>query len=248
MGKLSKRMKAVAAMVNVNGVLADVGTDHGYIPIALVEQKRIQRAIAMDINVGPLERAKRNIAASHLEDYIETRLSDGVEALKEHEADTILIAGMGGELMIKIMTEGQAIFEQAKEIILQPQSDIRRVREYLRLQHFQIMDEDMVFEDGKYYPMMRVERNLNLDENWKRMDAASIVACDSYGPLLLKHGNPVLRRFLVKEHKQLLKIITDLRKQPVSDAIEERIHTLQEELCYNESAYTILGAIKNAGI
>ena len=87
-------MKAVAAMVTSNGILADVGTDHGYVPIALVQRQKIPGAIAMDINKGPLARAKENIAAAHLEDYIQIRLSDGVEELEPGEADSILIAGM----------------------------------------------------------------------------------------------------------------------------------------------------------
>ena len=93
-------MKAVAGMVTSGGVLADVGTDHGYIPIALVQRQKITGAIAMDINKGPLARAQENIASARLGDYIQTRLSDGVAALGEGEADSILIAGMGGELVI----------------------------------------------------------------------------------------------------------------------------------------------------
>lgn len=148
-------MKAVAAMVTSNGILADVGTDHGYVPIALVQRQKIPGAIAMDINKGPLARAKENIAAAHLEDYIQIRLSDGVEELEPGEADSILIAGMGGELIIHILSEGEKVCKKASELILQPQSDIRKVREYLREHQYKIVDEDMVCEDGKYYPMMR---------------------------------------------------------------------------------------------
>ena len=102
-------MKAVAAMVTSGGVLADVGTDHGYIPIALIQRQRIKSAIAMDINKGPLARAQDNIASARLGDYIQTRLSDGVAALGEGEADSILIAGMGGELVIHILSEGEKV-------------------------------------------------------------------------------------------------------------------------------------------
>ena len=241
-------MKAVASMVTPGGILADVGTDHGYVPIALMEKKHITRAIAMDINEGPLERAKANIAANHMEEYIETRLSDGVAALGVGEADSILIAGMGGELIIRILTDGEEVCANAKELILQPQSDIRKVREYLRLHHYKIMDEDMIFEDGKYYPMMRVEKNTASEVVWKKMSEGTKIACDTYGPLLLKNANPTLRRYLVKQHKQLNQLISNLKKQPESEAILKRIEELQEELFCNESAYTRLGAIKNAGI
>lgn len=240
-------MKAVAAMVTSGGVLADVGTDHGYIPIALIQRQKIKSAIAMDINKGPLARAQDNIASAQLGDYIQTRLSDGVAALGEGEADSILIAGMGGELVIHILSEGEKVCKAASELILQPQSDIRKVREYLRLHHYKIVDEDMICEDGKYYPMMRVI-NVELDNAWMKMDEQTRVACDIYGPLLLRNGNPVLRRFLVRQHRQLTQILQMLQAQTLSEKIETRIAEVSEELQYNESAYTILGAIKNAGI
>lgn len=240
-------MKAVAAMVTSGGVLADVGTDHGYIPIALIQRQKIKSAIAMDINKGPLAHAQDNIASAQLGDYIQTRLSDGVAALGEGEADSILIAGMGGELVIHILSEGEKVCKAASELILQPQSDIRKVREYLRLHHYKIVDEDMICEDGKYYPMMRVI-NVELDNAWMKMDEQTRVACDIYGSLLLRNGNPVLRRFLVRQHRQLTQILQTLQAQTMSEKIETRIAEVSEELQYNESAYTILGAIKNAGI
>ena len=240
-------MKAVAGMVTSGGVLADVGTDHGYIPIALVQRQKITGAIAMDINKGPLARAQENIASARLGDYIQTRLSDGVAALGEGEADSILIAGMGGELVIHILSEGEKVCKAASELILQPQSDIRKVREYLRLHQYKIVDEDMICEDGKYYPMMRVV-NVEADEAWMKMNEQTKVACDIYGPLLLRNGNPVLRRFLVRQHRQLTQILQKLQAQTMSEKIERRIAEVTEELQYNESAYTILGAIKNAGI
>lgn len=246
--KLSKRMKAVAGMVTTGGVLADIGTDHGYIPIALVQRQKITGAIAMDINKGPLARAQENIASARLGDYIQTRLSDGVAALGEGEADSILIAGMGGELVIHILSEGEKVCKAASELILQPQSDIRKVREYLRLHHYKIVDEDMICEDGKYYPMMRVV-HVESDDAWMKMNEQTKAACDIYGPLLLRNGNPVLRRFLVRQHRQLTQILQRLQAQTnVSEKIERRIAEVSEELQYNESAYTILGAIKNAGI
>ena len=103
--KLSKRMKAVSSMVTPGGMLADIGTDHGYVPISLVQRKKVKRAIAMDVNIGPLQRANEHIREFKLEEYIETRLSDGVEKLEVGEVDSILIAGMGGELVIRILTE-----------------------------------------------------------------------------------------------------------------------------------------------
>lgn len=121
----------MASMVTTGGILADIGTDHAYVPIALVQRQKIKGAIAMDINEGPLARAQEHIRAARLEEYIQTRLSDGAEALLPNEADSILIAGMGGELILHILTEGESVCSTAKELILQPQSEIHKVREYL---------------------------------------------------------------------------------------------------------------------
>ena len=96
-------MRMVASMVTAEGVLADVGTDHAYVPIALMQEGKIKGAIAMDINEGPLARAKEHIAAAGLESCIQTRLSDGVSELTPGEADSVLIAGMGGEMVIQIL-------------------------------------------------------------------------------------------------------------------------------------------------
>lgn len=240
-------MSAVADMVTHGNVLADVGTDHGYVPIALVQQGKIPRAIAMDINKGPLARAQEHISMCQLEDYIETRLSDGVEALSVGEVDSILIAGMGGDLVIHILREGHEVCRNVKELILQPQSELARVRQYLREHLFQIVDEDMVIEDGKYYPMMRVVP-VEEDNFWRFLPEETLRPCDMYGPLLLKNGNPSLRKYLVKQHKQLNKILKELNSQPDSEAISKRKLQVQEEISLNESAYTILGEIKNAGI
>ena len=105
MNKLSKRMQAVAALVQNTTCLADVGCDHGYVPIYLIQSECIGHAIAMDVNRGPLLRAEEHIREVHLEDYIETRLSDGLTALAPSEADGVVIAGMGGALTKRILAE-----------------------------------------------------------------------------------------------------------------------------------------------
>ncbi len=245
--KLSKRMKAVAAMVTPGNILADVGTDHGYVPISLVQRKKIPKAIAMDINKGPLKRACEHIAEFQLEEFIETRLSDGVKKLKVGEVDSILIAGMGGELVIHILSDGMEVCRNVKELILQPQSELEKVRQFLRENNYKIVDEDMVIEDGKYYPMIKVVP-VERDEFWDIVPEEAVQACYMYGPILLKNGNPSLRKYLVKQHKQLEKILKELNKLPESKKIAKRKQEVLDEISLNESAYTILGAIKNAGI
>ena len=157
--QLSQRLSSVASMVTAGNCLADVGTDHGYVPIYLYERNVIPRAIAMDVNKGPLERAALHIAESGMKDAIETRLSDGLTALKPGEADSIVIAGMGGPLMIRILSAYPEVTASAKELILQPQSEIPELRIWLYEQGYEIVEEHMVFEDGKYYPMFKAVKN-----------------------------------------------------------------------------------------
>ena len=143
MTELSERLRAVA----------DIGTDHGYIPIALVQEGRCPRAVAMDINIGPLDRARAHIQAAELSEKIDTRRSDGMKELKAEEADCAIIAGMGGALTIKILEESSATARSLKALILQPQSELYKVREYLAEQGYEILAEDMVLEEGKFYPI-----------------------------------------------------------------------------------------------
>lgn len=153
--QLSKRLQAVADFVTPQSRLADVGTDHAYVPIFLAEEKKIARAVAMDIVDGPLQRARENIAAHHLEDVIETRKSDGLAALQPGEADTAVIAGMGGLLICRILEQGRRTALSLRELVLEPQSDTDKVREYLLKNGYVICDEEMVLEDGKYYPVLK---------------------------------------------------------------------------------------------
>lgn len=218
--QLSKRLLAVSEMVTSNSRLADIGTDHGYIPIYLIENKRIPRAIAMDVNKGPLNRAKENIELHGLGEYIETRLSDGAAALHSGEADAVVIAGMGGGLVIKILTEGSEVLESVKELILQPQSELAFVRRHLQDNHYAVIEENMVLDDGKYYPMMKVIHG--------KMDYEREIDF-KYGKLLLEQKNQCLKSFLDKEERTYEKVLETLRGNDGEHA-KQRIAEVEHEL------------------
>ncbi|MBE5891098.1 MAG: SAM-dependent methyltransferase [Lachnospiraceae bacterium] len=240
-------MEAVASMVTPGYVLCDVGTDHGYIPIYLVQSGKNPSALAMDLREGPLSRAEENIKGYGLEDKIQTRISDGIEAVEIGEAESVIIAGMGGELVLHILKAYPQKMRSFKELILQPQSDVDKVRRYLRENNYKIVDEDMIFEDGKYYPMFRV-LPIDCREPWGKLKENARIVCDLYGPLLLRNGNPTLRKYLVKENKNLRLIRSNLEKQQETDSIAIRIKEVEKQLSYNEAAYSIMGEIINAGI
>ena len=151
--------------------VADVGTDHGYLPIWLVEQGIADRAIAMDLRTGPLQRAQEHIREHQLGAYIETRLSDGLAALHRDEAQVIVIAGMGGATMSGILEAGQAVISPDTILVLQPQSELYEFRRYLVTHGFRLLSEDMVEEDGKYYPMMKVQKSCAVLDDMRREDS-----------------------------------------------------------------------------
>ncbi len=218
--ELSKRLQAVADLVSEGLVVADVGTDHGYIPIYLIETKKSPKAFAMDVNKGPLLRAKEHIAEHGLTSLIETRLSDGVRALETGECECVVVAGMGGALTIKIMEEGKDIFRNLKEFVLQPQSELQKVRAYLYQNAYSIVEENMVIDDGKFYPMFRVI-------NGQSQEYHAIELC--YGKLLLEQKNAVLKTFLEKE-KAVKELILSNLEQSFGEHIETRRKEIQEEL------------------
>lgn len=153
--QLSKRLKSVADFVTEGNRVADIGCDHAYTSIYLMENQIASHVIAMDINKGPLERAKKNIKLAGLESYIETRLSNGADKLEPEEVDTILIAGMGGNLMVNILSNRKPVIDEVSELILQPQSEIFLVRKYLEEIGFDIIEESMLIDEGKYYVIIK---------------------------------------------------------------------------------------------
>lgn len=220
--ELSARLKAVAGMVTKGNRVCDVGCDHGYISIYLVKNGVSPYVYAMDVNKGPLLRAKEHILDYGYTDKIETILSDGLVALGDRESDALVCAGMGGKLIIKILTDGMEQVLKMRELVLQPQSEIHLVREFLRNQGFYIDKEDMIFEDGKYYPMMHViieSENQNEDNP----------VFDKFGPCLLKEKHPVLKDFLEYTKSTLDEINTRLVSEEQTDKITKRIEELKEQ-------------------
>lgn len=217
--ELSVRLQAVADMVTEGTKVADVGTDHAYIPIYLVEHDKNPSAIAMDINRGPLKKAEENISSHNLENKIETRLSDGLKQLHLGEADSVVIAGMGGGLVVKIMEEGTLHKKYVKEWILQPQSEISKVRQYLNENEYCIVEENMVIDEGKFYPMMRVTEGTIEEYTQEEL---------CYGKCLLKEKNPILKKFLEKEI-DIKKEILEKLHQTKGGQVAKRIEEIEEE-------------------
>lgn len=215
--QLSKRLSAVASMVTEGNRLVDVGCDHGYLPLYLYLNKKIPSAIAMDVRPGPLSRAREHIAEYGLEKYIETRLSDGLLALSPGEGDTLTIAGMGGPLMERILTAKEEVRESFRELILQPQSDIPHFRRFLREIGWEIVEEEIVLEDGKFYPMMKAVRG----EARTVPGDMPYTPEEAFGGLLLKKRHPVLKLYLKRELRIRNEILEKLKEAAADDRRKE---------------------------
>ncbi len=206
---------------------ADVGCDHGYVSIYLVQNKISEGAIAMDVRKGPLAMAAGNVAECGLTGAIETRLSDGLSQLTEGEADSLVIAGMGGKLMMSILDRKDLVSLGIKRAVLQPQSDIELFREYLRDKGYIIEDERIVYEDGKYYFPMRVricgdgalEGGSNALEEAERSFSRRI--CDRYGEHNILRRDELLRSYLEHGREVATSILGSLDGASHSDRVLE---------------------------
>lgn len=224
-GFLSERMLRTAGFVSRGNRTADVGCDHAYTSIYLIEQGIAPRVVAMDVNAGPLARAKENVRKFGMEGKIDLRLSDGLAKLLPDEADTVLIAGMGGPLMERILTAHPETVAAIKELVLQPQSEIAEFRRFIQSIGFRITEEDMLFEDGKYYTILRAEHGE--EAPWTEEEYL-------YGKYLRKTALPVLRAFLEEECRKAKEVLAGLHTAGTEKA-ERRKEEILLRLKRNEA-------------
>ncbi len=263
--RLSLRLQAVADMVTRGSRVCDVGCDHGYVPIYLVGHGISPGAVAMDNKEGPLQRAREHVSRAGLRDYIELRCSDGLSSYRVGEADTLILAGMGGRLVIRILGQDAEKRKDFKELILQPQSEIPSVRRFLRRLGYAITQEDMVLEDGKYYPVIKAVpegssfyRGYGCREDLCKGEhpegglpggpgngisggrALREGLCDRFGPLLLTKKHPVLAAYLKKEWEKSLEL---KYKLTLAGSIRAagRLSALKEEMFLIKKAAEVCG-------
>lgn len=199
---LSKRLKAVADMVTKGNIVADIGTDHGYVPIYLVKNNISKKAYALDINEGPLKMAAKNIRLEGLTGKITTVLSDGMEQMKDNMAESVIIAGMGGDLIVDILSRGSRI-KGIKELVLSPHKRIDLVRKFLIESGWEIIQENMVVDGGKYYTIIKAVKG----QNTEYTDVELV-----YGKYLLETKNRTLKQYLEKENEKFLEILNRMKE------------------------------------
>lgn len=259
---LSRRLMAAVDMVTEGFAVLDVGCDHAYTSIELV-RKKSPCAVASDVRTGPLKAAGEHIAEAGLPDKITTVLADGVprnitSLLPENIPASLVITGMGGMLIIKILGEAGELLDRFDELVLSPQSDIYAVRKYLMERGYAFVDEAEILEDGKFYTLMKVrpiqdaekvqqgcsasktdsrrdeyqdltQRSTKADSRMERLTGQLSEAELTYGPCLLKKKDETLRIYLTKRRN----VLTDIKEKLIASgrsAEDTRIREIDEEV------------------
>jgi len=221
--KLSDRLQAVANLCPKGTNVADIGTDHGYLPIYLVEAGIANKAFALDLREGPLQGATANIKHAGLSDKITTRLSNGLDKLERDEANVITICGMGGRLITEILSNGMDKITKETTLILSPQSEVREFRQFLIDNNISIEQENIVFDDGKFYFIIVCKLAKNgLLKNYSEVELR-------YGRILLSSKNSVLKDYLLKEKASSESILNNLKTKNNS-ALSSRINELLADI------------------
>ena len=219
--ELSKRLKFIIKNVDKTNVLADIGTDHGYIPLYAVKNKICKRAIATDINKLPLDKAKLNAILEGVDEELEFRLGNGLEPLKDKEAHVVIIAGMGGNLIKEILEKSINKVNELDYLVLQPAQNPEVLREYLYNNGYEIIKEDLCLDEEIYYELFKVKRKEGEDT---KLDPIYY----EVSPKLLMEKHPLLKDYLklkIDSYKRVLEHINEetenakIRKESINEKI-----------------------------
>ena len=218
----SKRIEFIVSNLEKVTTLADIGTDHGYVPLLALRNEVCEKAIACDINKDPLAKGKLNAILEGIDDKIEFRLGNGFEPLSINEVEEVVIAGMGGNLIRDIIQKDLSKVASCKYLVLIPAQNPEVLREYLYKNDFEIIKEDLCFEEGIYYELFKVRKaeghSIELDNIYYEIS-----------PMLLRSKHPLMKDYIdykINEYNKILGFITDesesalKRKTEVSEKIE----------------------------
>ena len=237
MKELGERLRAIVDFVDPGSRVADVGCDHAYVSIELAKEKNCT-CIAMDIKEGPLKSAEENIREAEkaaendsITGKITTRLSDGLTELAAGEVDTILIAGMGGHLILDILKNGASKIQSGMKLVLSPQSDLRLVRYELRKMNIFIEKERCLEDGGKWYFVLKC--TVGIKPPTPVPDEVARVGM-LYGTYLPEHPTEEFRKFLVWEEQGLKDLLQSLSKQK-TPAAKARAGTMKKQLDENRA-------------
>ena len=199
--KLSERLLAVASYVEVGSVVADIGSDHAYLPIYLIQKGIVEKAVAGEVIRGPYETAKNSVDSRGVSDKITVRLANGLNAIEENDRiDTVTIAGMGGSLIATILEEGKNRLQDVRRLIVQPNLHAQAIRTWAVKNDWKIVDEEIMKEDGKIYEILVFEKGRTTYNELELL----------VGPFLLSEKNEVFLEKWGDETKQIVHVLESL--------------------------------------
>ncbi|MEK5441806.1 tRNA (adenine(22)-N(1))-methyltransferase [Fredinandcohnia sp. FSL W7-1320] len=202
--RLSKRLETVASYIPKGAILADIGSDHAYLPCYAYLNGFISGGIAGEVAEGPLQSAKKQISKSKLDSKIEARKGDGLEVIQPNEVTCITIAGMGGSLIRSILENGKNKLPGVKRLILQPNIGASAIREWLIENDWELIAEEILEEDKKIYEVLVAEKGNPL-KPYQHKEQELLL-----GPFLLKEKNSVFEKKWAHELKHWEKILSQL--------------------------------------
>ena len=210
---LSKRLQAVAAEIPQVSVLADIGTDHGFLVVEVIKRGLADRVIATDVSAPSLDKARRNVDEAGIISGVEYRLGFGTDVLKDGEAQCIVIAGMGGQQIIKILDGGKG----AKTYVLSPQSNVREVRTYLVGNGYKIVRDYTVASDGKFYVIIRATRGKDALSRLER----------AFGRTNITEPSNDFRAYIAKMEERYFRL-KSCAKGAAYDEVSERLEDIEQ--------------------
>ena len=220
--KLTDRLLKIASLVTKGKKIADIGTDHGYIPVYLLNKGYIDFAILADVNKGPLENARSEVRHNNLTDKVDLRLGSGIEVLNENEVDEIIIAGMGGILISELLEAKKSVAYNLDKLILQPMQAQGELRKYLLNNGYEILDEVLVKEDFRIYEIIVAKYTSN----------NTIIEDEIYyevGKKLIENKDPLLNEFIDKKIFMYNSILKKLEGKTSKD-IENKIKISRDKI------------------
>ncbi len=211
---IGDRLEAIGKLVPQGCVLADIGTDHAYLPVWLLEQGKIASAIAGDIAEGPCLAAKNTVSMHGMKGKVEVRLGSGLKVLQAGEAHCIAIAGMGASTMIEILEADMPLAVEAKRLVLQPMAGAASLRKWLIQNGWHIVAEDLVADGRHLYEIMAAERG----ESASFSDAVLEI-----GPSLIEAKHPLLAKQFARQINNYKKLLANMGKSEQARASEKYI-------------------------
>ncbi|WP_221565622.1 tRNA (adenine(22)-N(1))-methyltransferase TrmK [Alkalihalobacillus sp. TS-13] len=219
---ISNRLEKVTTYIPKGSTLADIGSDHAFLPCFAVQKGIISKAIAGEVNEGPFRSAYNQVKALGLEDKIEVRLGDGLEVIDPYEVSAVVIAGMGGQLISNILERGKERLQGIERLILQPNMGARFIRDWFEKNNWKLIGESILEEDEKIYEIL-VAKPTNVQNTFN--DTERLL-----GPFLMNECNSTFEKKWKREKENWERILIQLEKALPTQEICERKELLKQKI------------------